>query len=104
GERLAVVAPAAAHLAGHVDIGQEVPLDGDDADASARLAATALHVEREAAGAEAPRAGVGQLCEELPDGAEEAGVRRRVGARAATDGRLADLDHLVDELPPDQLV
>ena len=48
-ERLAVVAPALALLARHVDVGQEVHLDGDDAVALARLAAPALDVEREAA-------------------------------------------------------
>ena len=49
-ERLAVVAPAPAHLAGDVQVGQEVHLDLELAVALARLAAPALHVEREAPG------------------------------------------------------
>ncbi len=47
-QRLAVVALALAHVAGHVDVGQEVHLDLDHALALARLAAPALDVEREA--------------------------------------------------------
>jgi hypothetical protein len=49
-QRLAVVALALAHLAGDVDVGQEVHLDLDDAVALAGLAAAALDVEGEAAG------------------------------------------------------
>ena len=48
-ERVAVVARALAHLARHVHVGEEVHLDLDRAVARARLAAAALHVEREAA-------------------------------------------------------
>ena len=47
-ERLAVVAVAVADLAGHVDVGEEVHLDLDDAVAGAGLAAPALDVEAEA--------------------------------------------------------
>src|SRR5439155_16143696 len=46
-ERLAVVALAAALLARHVDVGQEMHLDLDLAVATADLAAPALDVERE---------------------------------------------------------
>ena len=55
-ERVAVVARALAHLARHVDVGEEVHLDLDGAVARARLAAPALHVEREPAraGSRAP--------------------------------------------------
>src|SRR5262249_25880679 len=103
-ERLAIVPAAAAHLAGDVHVGQEVHLDRDDAVAGARLAAAALHVEREASGAEATRPRVGQLREQLPDWAEESGIGGGIGPRAAADGRLADLDDLVDELPAHELV
>ena len=44
-QRLAVVAGAVAHVAGDVDVGQEVHLDLDQAVALARLAAAALDVE-----------------------------------------------------------
>src|SRR5262249_56893963 len=95
---------AAARLAGDVHVGQDVHLDRDDAVAGARLAAAALHVEREASGAEATRPRVRQLREQIPDGAEEPGIRGGIGARAAADRRLTDLDDLVDELPAPQLV
>ena len=97
-ERLAVVAAALALLARHVDVGQEVHLDGDDAVALARLAASALDVEREAPGPEAARLRLGQHREQLADEREEAGVGRRVRARRAADRRLIDLDDLVDEI------
>ena len=54
-ERLAIVAAALALLARHVDVGQEVHLDGDDAVALTGLAAAALDVEREPPGRK-PRA------------------------------------------------
>ena len=48
-ERLAVVALPLAHLARHVDVGEEVHLDLHEAVALARLAAAALHVEARSA-------------------------------------------------------
>ena len=50
-ERLGVEAPAAAHVAQHLHVGQEAHLDGLHALAFARLAAPAGGVEGEAAGA-----------------------------------------------------
>src|SRR5262249_16010608 len=58
---LAVVAPAAAYLAGDLHVGEEVHLDRDDAVTGARLAATALHVERETPRSEAPGARIRKL-------------------------------------------
>src|SRR3546814_9936657 len=60
---LAVVALALADVALHVDVGQEVHLDLDDAVALAGLAAPALHVEREAARLVAARIGLRQAGE-----------------------------------------
>ena len=51
-EGLAVVAPALADVALHIDVRQKVHLDLDDAVALAGLAAPALDVEREAARAD----------------------------------------------------
>ena len=62
-ERLAVVAPAAADLAGHVDVGQELHLDLEDAVALAVLAAPALDVEAEATRPVAPDARLGHARE-----------------------------------------
>ena len=97
-ERLAVVALAVAHVARHVDVGQEVHLDLDHAVALARLAAPALDVEREAPGAVAALARRRHAGEELADRREEPGVGRRVGARRAADRALVDVDHLVEVL------
>ncbi len=99
-ESLAVVAAAAALVAGHEDVGQEVHLDADLAGALAGLAAPAADVEGEAARRVAAGAGVGGRREELADGVEELGVGRGVGARRAADRRLVDRDHLVEQLHP----
>src|SRR5439155_5842851 len=92
----AVVAGAVAHVAGHVDVGQEVHLDLDEAVALARLAAAPLDVEGEAAGLVAARLGLGQAGEPVADHGEGAGVGRGVGARRAADRRLVDVDDLVE--------
>ena len=81
-ERLAVVALAVADVARHVDVGQEVHLDLDEAVALARLAAAALDVEREAARAVAALARLLHLREELADRREEPGVRRGIASAA----------------------
>ena len=100
GERLAVVALAAADLAWHVEVGQEVHLDLDLPLAGAGLAATALDVEPEAAGLEAAHARLGRLRHQGADVAEDLGVGRRVAARRAADGALVDGDDLVEVAEP----
>src|SRR5437870_8659075 len=102
-ERLAVVARAVAHVAGDVDVGQEVHLDLDQAVALARLAAAALDVEAEAAGLVAAGLALRQAGEPVADLGEGAGVGRGVGARRAADRRLVDVDHLVELLKPGDL-
>ena len=97
-QRLAVVALALAHVAGDVDVGQEVHLDLDHAIAGAGLAAAALHVEGEAAGLVAARLRLGEPCEPFADRREGADVSCRVRARRAADGRLVDVDDLVEML------
>ena len=97
-ERLAVVALPLAHLARHVDVGKKVHLDLHEPVALTRLAAAALHVERESARTVAADLRIRQLGEELADGREESRVRRGIGARRATDRALVDVDHLVDVL------
>jgi hypothetical protein len=97
-EGVAVVAGALADLARHVHVGQEVHLDLDGAVARAGLAAAALDVEAEAPGQVAADLGLGGLGEQLADVVEHAGVGGRVGARGAADGRLVDVDDLVEVL------
>src|ERR1700682_2240937 len=98
-----VVALTLADLAGHVDVVQEVHLDLDDAVALAVLAAAALDVEAEAARSIAAHLRLWHLGEELANVGEHPGVGRRVRARRPSDGRLVDVDHLVDEAEPGNL-
>ena len=86
-ERLAVVARALARLARHVDVGQEVHLDLDLPVALARLAASAAHVEREAARLVAAHLRLGRQRVQLADVREEVGVRRRVRRGVRPIGR-----------------
>ena len=97
-ERVAVVAGALAHLARHVDVGQEVHLDLDRAVARAGLAAAALDVEAEPPGQVAAHLGLVGLGEQLADVVEHARVGGRVGPGRAPDRRLVDVDDLVELL------
>ena len=95
-QRFAVVALALAQLARHVDVRQKVHLDLDDAVAPAGFAAAALHVERETPLGVAAHLGIGGHGEQSPDEVEGAGVGGRVAARGAPDGRLINVNHLVE--------
>src|SRR5262249_11544735 len=99
-ERLPVVAPALADLAGYVDVGKEVHLDLHEPVALTGLAPPAFHIERESSGTVASHFGIGELGKELPDRREETGVRGRVRSRRAADGTLVDIDDLVDLVEP----
>ena len=74
----------------HLDLHEPVALT--------RLAASALHVEREAPRPVAADLRLGHLGEQLANGREEPGVRRRIRARRAADRTLVDVDDLVDVL------
>ena len=95
-ERLVVEPPAAARVAHDGDRAEELHADLLHAGALARLAAAALHVEGEAPLAEAAADGVGLCGEQVAHVVEQPGVGGRVRARRAADGRLIDLDDLVD--------
>ena len=97
-ERFAVVAPTLADVAGHVDVGQEMHLDLDQAIALARLATPALDVEAEPPRSIAPGLGFREACEPVPDRLEGPGVGGRVRARGPPDGGLVDVDDLVEVL------
>ena len=84
-QRLAIVALALAFLARHVDVGQEVHLDFQNAVALAFFAAPALDVERKAARLIAARFGFRQARIPLAHRREGAGLRRGIGARRASD-------------------
>ena len=92
---LPVIALAAADLAGHVHVRQEMHLDLDNTVAAARLAASALDVEAETALAVTLGLGVRGGGEQVPDQVEHARVGGRVGPGGAPDGGLVDGDDLV---------
>src|SRR5690606_7384948 len=97
-ERFAVVAHAAAHIARHVDVRQEVHLDLDHAVALAGFAAPTLDVEAEAARHVAARARFLRAGEQLAYRRKQPAVGRRVRARRAPDRALADVDDTIDQL------
>src|SRR5687767_3928554 len=94
-EGLAVIALPFADLAGHVDVGEEVHLDLDDAVALACLAPSALDVEAEAAVLVPAHLGVLGEGVELPDHVEGAGVGGGVGPWGSSYGGLVYVDDLV---------
>ncbi|SHU23608.1 Uncharacterised protein [Mycobacteroides abscessus subsp. abscessus] len=87
-ERFPVVACAVAHLAGHVNIRQEVHLDLDGAVARARFAAATLDVEGEPARLITPHLGLCGRREERADLVENSGIGGRIRAGCAPDRRL----------------
>ncbi len=97
-QRLAVVALAVADVTGHEDVRQEVHFHLDQAVALAGLAAAALDVEGEAPRPVAAVARLRHAGEEFSDRRQQARVGSGVGTRRASDRRLVDADHLVEEL------
>src|SRR5205085_2543998 len=75
-----------------------------DALALARLAPAALDVEAETRCAVAAQLGLAGLGEQFADVIEDADVGGRVAARRPADGRLIDLDDLVDLAGADQSI
>ncbi len=82
---LAVVPRPLAHLAGHVDVGQELHVDLDGPVTAAVLAAAALDVEAEPAGLVPADLRLLRGREQLADVVEDAGVGGRVGPRRPPD-------------------
>src|SRR5260370_1152030 len=95
-QRVAIVALAAADFAGDVNVGQEMHLDSNDAVAFARLASTALHVERKSSRSVTAHPLLGQLRKQLADMGEQAGVSRGIRAGRAAGPPLIDLNGLVE--------
>ena len=98
GERLLVVALAAARIALDPDVGQEVHLDAKLAVALALLATAAGHVETEPPRLVSAKFRLGQLGEERADQVQGPRERGRVGTGGLPQGLLIDADHLVDLL------
>src|SRR6266849_1478415 len=96
GEGFGIVAAAAANFTHHVDVGKKIHFDAAEAVALAGFAASALHVEAEAAGAIAALARFGKHGEEIAYRSENTGVGGGIGTRGASDGCLIDFDDFVD--------
>ena len=94
-QRLSVITPAAADLTGHIDIRQEMHLDLDDAVAAAGFASAALHIETEPALAVASGLGILGGGEQISDLVEHSRIGGRIRTGCPADGRLIDVDHLV---------
>ena len=101
GESLLIVTASVTYFAEDVDVGEEVHLDAALAFSLAGFAASALHVEGEAAGFVAALAGFGEHGEEVAHGGEDAGVGGGVRARGSADGGLVDLDDFVELVDAD---
>ena len=99
-EGFAVVALAVAGFAGYVHIRQEVHFNLQGAVAGAVLAAAALDIEGESAGGVAAHFRLAGLCKQLADVVEHAGVGGGVRARGAADGRLVNVNDLVQVFQP----
>ena len=97
-QRFPVVPLALAHLAGDVDVRQEVHLDLQQAVSLAGFAPAAPGVEGEAPWAVAPGLGVLGGGEQLPDVVEQPGIGGRIGPGRAANGGLVDVNDLVQEL------
>ena len=102
-QRFFVVASAFAHVAGNVNVRQEVHFDGKGAVAAAGLAAPALYVEGKAPLAVAARLCLRRGSEHGADIVEQPDIGRGVGPRIAPYRRLVDLYDLVDLVGADYL-
>ena len=98
GQRLGIVAAAAAGVALDPHVGQEVHLDAPLPVALALLAASAGHVEAETPRRVAAQLGLGKLGEQRADQVEHAGEGGRVRRGRLPQRLLIDADHLVDQL------
>ena len=103
-ESVSVLARALAHFARNVDIGKKVHLDLFLPLTLAGFATSALDIEAESAGCIRPQPGVRRLGEQRTDVVENLGVGGGVGSRRSPDGRLVDLDNLVDMLDAGDLL
>ena len=73
-------------------------LDFEQTVTRARLASTALDVKRESSGAVAAHFCILRRGEQVTDIVEHAGIGCRVGTRRTSDGRLVDIDDLIQIL------
>ena len=94
-KRFSVIPLSVAHVAGDVNIRQEVHFDLYYAVAAAIFAPAARNVERKSARRISPCLRVGSRGKQFPYRGENARVRRGIAARSATDRRLIDIDDFI---------
>src|SRR6266568_353294 len=97
-QRLAIVAFAFAHLARHIDIGQEIHLDFHDALTLTGFASPPLDIKGEAAGLIAAYLRFRHLRKQFPNTGEGSSIGGGIRARSSPNGRLIDIDYLVQVL------
>ena len=103
-QRFRIVPAPAAHFAHHVNIRKKVHFDAPQAVSLAGFAASALHVEAEAARAVAALPRLRQHRKQVANRREHAGVCRGIRTRRASNRRLINLDDLVDVLRANDLL
>ena len=94
-QRFPVVSLAVTFFARHLDIRQEVHLNGLIAVAATRLATSPFHVEREASGLVATNLCLGQIDEEVSDIREYPRISSRIRTWRPTNRTLVDVHYLV---------
>ena len=97
-ECLAVITLAPAHIAGHVDVRQEVHLYLDDAITLTRLTTAALDVEAESPCVVAAGTRFRDRREQLTQRSEQPGVGGWIRARGASDRALVNVNDAIDLL------
>ena len=99
-QRLPVEPFAFTDRAGDPDIGQKVHLHARGAVALASLAPAAFYVEAEPARFISTDFRLRRICKQRSDVVEHFGIGGRIGPRCPANGRLIDVDHLVQVLAP----
>ena len=97
-QRLTIVAFAATDLAGDIDIRQEMHLDLNDTVTTAGFTSSALDIKAETSLAVPFRLGICGGSEQVTDQIKHSGIGSRVGSGGTSDGRLVDIDDLVQLL------
>src|SRR5258708_4969354 len=97
-ESLAVVALPMADIAGDVDVRQEMHFHLDDAVTLAGLASSTLDIEGESAGAVATLTRQRHARKQIANRCEQPCVRRRIGARHASDRALVHIDDFIEKI------
>ena len=103
-ERFTVVALSMAYFARHINVRQKMHLNFDNAIPPAGLAASTLHIEAEAAVAIAPHARIRRLRIDVADEIKQPRIGSRITARRAPNGRLINVDDLIELLYPQDRV